>query len=120
MNRRGIGYHSARLVLAAVFGLGASVAAHAFEVTDQQREACEPDAFRLCSNEIPDIPRVTACMTANKSRLSPACRAVFNAMESGHATASVQHSEHKKHHVRVAERPHHYHHRHRFYADYER
>jgi hypothetical protein len=66
-----------RLALIAGFSLGLANFAHAFEVTAEQREACTPDAFRLCSSEIPDIGRVTACMSANKSRLSPGCRAVF-------------------------------------------
>ncbi len=93
MKRRGIGYRPALIVLTAVFGLGPCFAAHAFEVTEQQREACEPDAFRLCSNEIPDIPRVTACMTANKARLSAPCRAVFNSMANANAPTRQAHVE---------------------------
>jgi hypothetical protein len=45
--------------------------------TPEQEQACTGDAFRLCSSEIPDIGRVTACMVAKKSQLSPACRAQF-------------------------------------------
>jgi hypothetical protein len=45
--------------------------------TPEQEQACTGDAFRLCSAEIPDVGRVTACMVANKSQLSPACRAQF-------------------------------------------
>jgi hypothetical protein len=45
--------------------------------TPEQEQACTGDAFRLCSSEIPDISRVTACMVAKKSQLSPACRAHF-------------------------------------------
>jgi hypothetical protein len=45
--------------------------------TPEQEQACTGDAFRLCSSEIPDIPRVTACMVAKKSQLSPPCRAHF-------------------------------------------
>jgi hypothetical protein len=102
MKRRGIGYRPALIVLTALFGLGPCFAAHAFEVTDQQREACEPDAFRLCSNEIPDIPRVTACMTANKARLSAPCRAVFDSMANANAPARQAHAErHAEHHARA-------------------
>jgi hypothetical protein len=43
--------------------------------TPEQEQACTGDAFRLCSSEIPDVDRVTACMVAKKSQLSPACRA---------------------------------------------
>jgi hypothetical protein len=45
--------------------------------TPEQEQACTGDAFRLCSSEIPDVDRVTACMVARKSQLSPGCRAHF-------------------------------------------
>jgi hypothetical protein len=45
--------------------------------TPEQEQACTGDAFRLCSSEIPDVSRVTACMVAKKSQLSPGCRAHF-------------------------------------------
>ena len=45
--------------------------------TPEQEQACTGDAFRLCSSEIPDVARVTACMARNKSQLSPPCRAQF-------------------------------------------
>jgi hypothetical protein len=52
-----------------------SAAARAY--TPEQEQACTGDALRLCSADIPDIGRVTACMVRNKSQLSPACRAHF-------------------------------------------
>jgi hypothetical protein len=39
------------------------------------------DAFRLCSAEIPDIERVTACMIRNQAQLSPGCRVYFRSSE---------------------------------------
>lgn len=45
--------------------------------TPEQEQACSGDAFRLCSSEIPDVGRVTACMDAKRSQLSPPCRALF-------------------------------------------
>jgi hypothetical protein len=45
--------------------------------TPEQQQACQPDAFRLCGPEIPDVDRVTACMVAKRSQLSPQCRAFF-------------------------------------------
>jgi len=56
------------------FSIG-SAAAQGY--TPEQEQACTGDAFRLCSSEIPDIDRVTACMVAKRSRLSPPCRAQF-------------------------------------------
>ena len=45
--------------------------------TGEEQQACMGDAFRLCGSAIPDVDRVTACMVANKSHLSPGCRAYF-------------------------------------------
>jgi hypothetical protein len=45
--------------------------------TPEQQQACSGDAFRLCSAEIPDVDRVTVCMIAKKSQLSPGCRVFF-------------------------------------------
>ncbi len=67
-----------RLALLLATGLAAAVASgesHAY--TPEQQQACSPDAFRLCSAEIPDVDRITACMIRNKSQLSPQCRAFF-------------------------------------------
>jgi hypothetical protein len=44
----------------------------------QQQAACTPDVWRLCSNEIPDVNRIVACLQQNTPRLSPGCRAVFD------------------------------------------
>ena len=45
----------------------------------EEQQACQPDAFRLCGPEIPDVDRVTACMIAKKAQLSPQCRVFFRA-----------------------------------------
>jgi hypothetical protein len=45
--------------------------------TPEQQQACTDDAFRLCSADVPDVDRVTACMVRNKSQLSPGCRVYF-------------------------------------------
>ena len=55
-----------------------SFAAHAVEATAEQRRACTPDAFRLCSSHIPNVAAITACMRANKSKLSAECKLVFD------------------------------------------
>ena len=49
--------------------------------TDDEQQACSGDAFRLCSSEIPDVGRVTACMTRRQNELSPGCRVYFRAQE---------------------------------------
>ena len=45
--------------------------------TPEQQQACSGDAFRVCSSDIPDVDRVTACMVRNRAQLSPGCRAFF-------------------------------------------
>lgn len=52
---------------------------HAFVVSESDRAACAPDVFRLCSSDIPNVERIIACMKANRTNLSPACKAVFDA-----------------------------------------
>ena len=46
--------------------------------TAEQRAACTPDVFRLCSSEIPSIPRIVACLKQQKPILSKPCQAVMN------------------------------------------
>jgi hypothetical protein len=53
------------------------LSAPASAYTEEQRRACEADAFRLCDHAIPDEGRVKACMLAKIRQLSPGCRRVF-------------------------------------------
>ena len=41
------------------------------------RRPVTPDAMRLCGEYVPDVERITACMIARKSQLSPECRRFF-------------------------------------------
>jgi hypothetical protein len=45
--------------------------------TAEQRAACTPDAFRLCSSEIPNIPRIRLPQ-AEQAESSKPCQAVVN------------------------------------------
>jgi hypothetical protein len=65
--------------LAALLGLALAFAspAAAQQWTPEQRAACEPDAMRLCNQYVPDVQRVSACMSHYRRYLSPACRAAF-------------------------------------------
>jgi len=51
-------------------------ASRAFTQNDQRR-LCTGDVFRLCSSEIPDVERITACMRRQRASLSEGCRSVF-------------------------------------------
>jgi hypothetical protein len=57
--------------------------------TEEQRAACTPDVFRLCSSEIPSVDRIVACLKAKKNDLSTGCKAVFNAPPERSATRSL-------------------------------
>jgi hypothetical protein len=45
--------------------------------TPEQREACTPDAMRLCGANLLDPRSVEACLRASGPRLSPPCYDVF-------------------------------------------
>lgn len=62
------------LVLVAT--VAASLPAVAY--TQEDVNACTPDALRLCQNAIPDASRVALCLVQNRRQLSPACTLVFN------------------------------------------
>jgi hypothetical protein len=40
-------------------------------------ELCTPDVMRLCNEFVPDVDRITACMSKKRRQLSPECAAVF-------------------------------------------
>jgi hypothetical protein len=116
---------ASRVILFAAFSLGAAASAFAFTPTEAQKEACTPDAFRLCSSEIPDIGRVTACMSAKKASLSPPCRAVF-AAAAGETAPRPHHQQRiasahvqRHHEYRIHSAYEHRHHEHRIRSAYE-
>ncbi|QWG14423.1 hypothetical protein KMZ29_07060 [Bradyrhizobium sediminis] len=45
--------------------------------TPEQEQMCTGDAMRLCSSEIPNVDRITACMIRQRALLSEGCKAVF-------------------------------------------
>ena len=67
---------SLALALTASFSAFSSSASFAFSAEAQQQ--CTGDAFRLCSSEIPNIPKITACMIKHRSDLSAGCRTVMD------------------------------------------
>ena len=64
------------LAFAVSFSALSSTASFAFSAEAQQM--CTSDAFRLCSSEIPNIPKITACMVKHRSDLSTGCRSVMD------------------------------------------
>src|SRR6187399_2170275 len=73
-------FRGGKTLAATVFALGMLTTA-SFAYTQEQQQLCTGDAMRLCSSEIPDVDRVTACMIAKQSQLSDGCRSVFRKMD---------------------------------------
>jgi hypothetical protein len=65
-----------RLTVATLFAFGMLTTA-SYGYTMEQQEMCSGDAMRLCSSEIPNVARITACMEQKRDELSDGCRAVF-------------------------------------------
>jgi hypothetical protein len=65
------------LVLLAVAMAPVSAMAQSPVYSQQDANACTPDAFRLCGDAIPDVDRVTQCLIVKNRQLSPPCHAVF-------------------------------------------
>jgi hypothetical protein len=70
--------HKAGLVLAFALSFSTLSATVSFAYTAEAQQMCTSDAFRLCSSEIPNIPKITACMVKHRADLSPGCRAVMD------------------------------------------
>jgi len=76
-----------KLVVATALVLGLlTTVSHAY--TFEQEQMCSGDALRLCSSEIPNVERVTACMERQRDSLSAGCKAVFETDMPAAATES--------------------------------
>jgi hypothetical protein len=58
----------------------------AIAYTQEDADACTPDAMRLCASAIADVSRMSFCLAHNKQQLSSACAAVFNRPRGASAT----------------------------------
>jgi hypothetical protein len=67
----------AALIAALVISFS-TVSTSGYAFSPEAQQMCTGDAFRLCSSEIPDIPRITACMIKNRASLSSGCRNVMD------------------------------------------
>ncbi|GAC88078.1 hypothetical protein NBRC3257_0754 [Gluconobacter thailandicus NBRC 3257] len=55
---------------------------------DEQKQACQGDAIRLCTFAIPNEAKITACMKKKLDQLSPKCRAMFEPLPKKSDTVS--------------------------------
>jgi hypothetical protein len=63
------------------FGLGLALFASLAPTPAAAQHACQDDAFRLCSQFIPDRGRVASCLRRSGRQLSPACRTEMRAFQ---------------------------------------
>jgi hypothetical protein len=80
--------------LALPAGLLLIAAGSARAQSDEVRQACSGDAMQLCSDFIPDVPKITVCMKRNYRRLSLECR---QAMARGHGGGGAYHRRYYHH-----------------------
>ena len=60
------------LTMAAPLLTERAASAQEYRGTEQQRVACTPDVFRLCSWEIPNVERIVSCL--RREKISVECR----------------------------------------------
>ena len=48
-----------------------------FAFSAEAQQMCTGDAMRLCSSEIPNVSKITACMIKQRASLSSGCRTVL-------------------------------------------
>ena len=66
------------LALAFAASLSALSSTQGFAFSAEAQQMCSGDAFRLCSSEIPNVPKITACMIRQRASLSSGCRTVLD------------------------------------------
>jgi hypothetical protein len=69
---------NAGIALALITSISALSSTTSFAYSSEAQAQCTGDAFRLCSDEIPNIPKITACMFKKRAQLSTGCRAVMD------------------------------------------
>jgi hypothetical protein len=67
-----------RILLATAILLTVAAPLPAIAYTQEDIDACTPDAVRLCQQAFPDKTRVVLCLIRNKSQLNAACTMAFN------------------------------------------
>jgi hypothetical protein len=68
---------SSQLILVALLTLAPLPAICQDQGTPEERNACEPDVNRLCSEFIPDRSKIIVCLNQKVRQLSPSCRSVI-------------------------------------------
>jgi hypothetical protein len=91
--KKGTGMRARRIVLSLAVVTGCTIVTQNSALTQEyrgtweQQMACTPDVMRLCSDQIPDVGRIVACLRQNTASLGNACRAVFESNASAQPQA---------------------------------
>jgi hypothetical protein len=98
-----------RIMGALFFGAALSMATSAAldqgtEGTPEQRQACSPDAVKLCSAFFPDPDRVKGCLVQHVAALSLPCRDVFEKVR-GSTSRSASRSSHNRVRIKTRSSP---------------
>jgi hypothetical protein len=68
----------AALVLAFAASMSSLSSTSSFAFSAEAQQMCTGDAMRLCSSEIPNVSKITACMMKQRASLSSGCRTVMD------------------------------------------
>jgi hypothetical protein len=88
-----------RLVCALALPAGillGSLGAASAQGSESVRDACTPDAMRLCNEFIPDEGKVRACMLRQRSQLSEACRLAMRGRSAEGERGARRHHRHHR------------------------
>ncbi len=61
-------------LLVGCWSIQSPASAQEYRGTAEQQMACTPDVWRLCSDQVPNVSGIVACLQHHASRLSPGCR----------------------------------------------
>ena len=67
-----------RKLIAIAFMLTVAAPLSAIAYTQEDIDACTPDAIRLCQQVFPNRSRVVLCLVKNRRQLNAACTMAFN------------------------------------------
>lgn len=74
------------IVTAVLIAVAVAAPLPALAYTQEDIDACTPDAVRLCRQAFPDKGRVVLCLVKNKRQLNAACTLAFNRVRAASAS----------------------------------
>jgi hypothetical protein len=81
------------LALSFAVSISAISSTASFAYSAEAQQQCTGDAFRLCSSEIPNVSKITACMIQKRAQLSTGCRSVMDKEMASAKTRKISSAE---------------------------